>query len=289
MKWAQTGFEDRIENGLAAVRPRADDARPRPREREASLPGFISENTARIDRIAGSHQGHRRRSASKAEALGSRSSRLADKYNSKEWLDAQTKVVKDYERQEQEAWRRRRLRSAGRGVRSTRSRSAASRRKIFPAMKRVSGKVVPSTGVPHQATPATTRSPPRAGSSRSPRSKGNRRQGEPARTSSTGPLRDREEQRRPRRGPRRRLPAHGRVPEGADRSPSSTRSSRRIRSGRSGWTAVRPHPPHHDYAKQIPDFMNASSEGERPRRSGQDRAARVRRGTSARRWRASRR
>lgn len=90
--WAQTGFEDRIENGaqqygleqmMRWLGP--DSVRP--------LPGIINENTARLDRIAGlvNDVGDDAAKTKASEALVA----LATRYHSKEWLDAQVKVVKE--------------------------------------------------------------------------------------------------------------------------------------------------------------------------------------------------
>src|SRR5688572_22720725 len=91
--WTQTGFEDRIENGSQQYGLEqmmrylgADSVRP--------LPGIVSENTARIDRIANLVKeigdDHAKLELSKALVV------LAEKYNSPEWLNAQTKVVSEH-------------------------------------------------------------------------------------------------------------------------------------------------------------------------------------------------
>jgi hypothetical protein len=93
MKWAQTGFEDRVENGsqqygleqmMRALGP----------ESVKVLPGLVNENTSRIDRIAGLIKDIGDDQA-KME-LSKQLVVLADKYNSPEWIAAQTKIVKDF-------------------------------------------------------------------------------------------------------------------------------------------------------------------------------------------------
>lgn len=93
MKWSQTGFEDRVENGSQQY-GLEQMMRTLGSESVKILPGLVSENTARIDRIA-----------SLIKDIGDDATKLelskafvvlADKYNSKEWVDQQTKIVKDY-------------------------------------------------------------------------------------------------------------------------------------------------------------------------------------------------
>ena len=77
---------------LAAVRPRADDALSRPREREDAAGHHQREQRAHRPRRRPHQRSRRaRRSSRRADALVA----LANKYNSKEWLDEQTKIVKD--------------------------------------------------------------------------------------------------------------------------------------------------------------------------------------------------
>ncbi len=93
LKWSQAGFEDRIENGSQQYGLEqmmhtlgADSVK--------QLPGLVNENTTRIDRIATLVKeigdDPTKLDLSKAFVV------LADKYNSKDWLDAQTKTVKEY-------------------------------------------------------------------------------------------------------------------------------------------------------------------------------------------------
>ncbi|HVJ89291.1 MAG TPA: hypothetical protein VM580_05765, partial [Labilithrix sp.] len=93
MQWAQTGFEDRVENGSQQY-GLEQMMRTLGAASVKVLPGLVNENTARIDRIA-----------SLVKDIGDDAAKLelskalvvlADKYNSKEWLDAQTKVVKEH-------------------------------------------------------------------------------------------------------------------------------------------------------------------------------------------------
>jgi len=93
MKWAQTGFEDRVENGSQQYGLEQMMRMLGP-ESVKVLPGLVNENTARIDRIA-----------SLIKDIGDDASKqemskqlvvLAEKYNAKEWLEAQTKIVKEY-------------------------------------------------------------------------------------------------------------------------------------------------------------------------------------------------
>jgi hypothetical protein len=91
-KWASTGFEDRIENGSQQFGLEQMMRFLGP-ESVKTLPGIINENAARIDRVASliNDVGDEPTKLKASEALTA----LAHKYNSKEWLDAQTKVVKE--------------------------------------------------------------------------------------------------------------------------------------------------------------------------------------------------
>ena len=93
MHWAQTGFEDRVENGSQQY-GLEQMMRTLGPESVKILPGLVNENTTRVDRIA-----------SLIKDIGDESVKLevskafvtlAEKYNSKEWLDTQTKTVKEY-------------------------------------------------------------------------------------------------------------------------------------------------------------------------------------------------
>ena len=132
LHWAQTGFEDRIENGSQQygleqmMRTLGSDS-------VKILPGLVNENTARIDRIASLIKdiGDEPTKLEMSKALVG----LADKYNSKEWLEAQTKIVKEH--------------NAKNNVKADDSQVAAQVDKIqerrlteevFPSMKRIAGR-----------------------------------------------------------------------------------------------------------------------------------------------------
>lgn len=93
IKWTQTGFEDRVENG-AQQYGMEQMMRYLGAESVRTLPSIVNENTARIDRIATLVKdiGDQNTQLELAKAYVA----LAEKYNSKEWLDAQTKVVKEH-------------------------------------------------------------------------------------------------------------------------------------------------------------------------------------------------
>ncbi|MBX3203045.1 MAG: hypothetical protein KF894_33280 [Labilithrix sp.] len=132
MHWAQTGFEDRVENGSQQY-GLEQMMRTLGSESVKILPGLVNENTARIDRIASLiHDiGDEPTKLEMSKALVG----LADKYGSKEWLEAQTKVVKEH--------------NAKNNVKADDSQVAAQVDKIqerrlteevFPAMKRIAGR-----------------------------------------------------------------------------------------------------------------------------------------------------
>ena len=91
-KWASTGFEDRIESGSQQFGLEQMMRFLGP-ESVKTLPGIINENAARLDRVANliNDVGDEPTKLKASEALVA----LAQKYNSKEWLEAQTKVVKE--------------------------------------------------------------------------------------------------------------------------------------------------------------------------------------------------
>lgn len=132
MKWAQTGFEDRVENGSQQY-GLEQMMRFLGSESVKGLPGIVNENTARIDRIASLVKdiGDDATKLELSKALVT----LADKYNSKDWLEAQTKVVKEH--------------NAKNNVKADDNQVAAQVDKIqerrlteevFPAMKKVAGR-----------------------------------------------------------------------------------------------------------------------------------------------------
>ena len=203
-KWASTGFEDRIENGSQQFGLEQMMRFLGP-ESVKTLPGIINENASRIDRIAGliNDVGDEATKLKASEALVA----LAQKYNSKEWLEAQTKVVKES--------------NARNNVKADDTQVAGQVDKIqernlteavFPAMKRVGGRPAIDYLFALRRRREEQRRAPQA-RARGPR--GARRQEQPERPRAH--LRDREERGEPGRGSRRRVPAHGRVPEGADR------------------------------------------------------------------------
>jgi hypothetical protein len=93
MHWAQTGFEDRVENGSQQY-GLEQMMRVLGSESVKILPSLVNENTARIDRIAAlikdMGDDPTKLELSKSFVV------LAEKYNSKEWVDQQTKIVKDH-------------------------------------------------------------------------------------------------------------------------------------------------------------------------------------------------
>ena len=131
-KWASTGFEDRIENGSQQFGLEQMMRFLGP-ESVKTLPGIINENAARIDRVANliNDVGDEPTKLKASEAL----SALAHKYNSKEWLESQTKVVKES--------------NARNNVKADETQVAGQVDKIqernlteavFPAMKKVGGR-----------------------------------------------------------------------------------------------------------------------------------------------------
>lgn len=134
-KWAQTGFEDRVENG-AQQYGMEQMLRYLGPESVKTLPSLVNENTARIDRIATLVKdiGDAPTQLELAKAFVA----LAEKYNSKEWLDAQTKIVREHNEKN--------------NVKADDTQVAAQVDKIqerrlteevFPAMKKIGGR--PST------------------------------------------------------------------------------------------------------------------------------------------------
>lgn len=131
-KWASTGFEERIENGAQQfgleqmMRYLGPDS-------VKTLPSIINENASRIDRIANliNDVGDEATKLKASEAVVA----LANRYNSKEWLEAQTKVVKES--------------NARNNVKADDSQVAGQVDKIqernlseavFPAMKKIGGR-----------------------------------------------------------------------------------------------------------------------------------------------------
>jgi hypothetical protein len=92
IKWSQTGFQDRVENGSQQY-GLEQMMHYLGAESVKTLPGIVNEDTARIDRIATlvNDVGDDATKQKLSEALVA----LAQKYHSKDWLDGQTKIVKE--------------------------------------------------------------------------------------------------------------------------------------------------------------------------------------------------
>jgi len=131
-KWSQTGFEDRIENGSQQY-GLEQMMRTLGPESVKILPGLISENTSRIDRIAGLIKdiGDDQAKADLSTALV----KLAEKYNSKEWVDSQTKIVKEYNTKQKQTADDSQVAAQVDKIQERRLTE-----EIFPAMKRIAGK-----------------------------------------------------------------------------------------------------------------------------------------------------
>jgi len=131
-KWASTGFEDRIENGAQQFGLEQMMRYLGP-ESVKALPGLINENVGRIDRVAGlvNDVGDEPTKLKASEALAA----LATKYNSKDWLDSQTKVVK-------ESNARNNIKADDNQVAGQVDKIQERRltEEVFPAMKKVGGR-----------------------------------------------------------------------------------------------------------------------------------------------------
>ncbi len=131
-RWAATGFEDRVESGSQQFGLEQMMRYLGP-ESVRTLPGIINEHAARIDRIASliNDVGDDPTKVKASEALVA----LAQKYNSKEWLDAQTKVVK-------ESNARNNLKADDTQVAGQVDKIQDRRlvEEVFPAMKKVGGR-----------------------------------------------------------------------------------------------------------------------------------------------------
>lgn len=131
-KWASTGFEDRIENGTQQF-GLEQMMRFLGHDSVRTLPGIINENAARIDRVASliNEVGDDATKLKASEALTA----LAHKYNSKEWLDAQTKLVK-------ESNARNNIKADDNQVAGQVDKIQERRltEEVFPAMKRLGGR-----------------------------------------------------------------------------------------------------------------------------------------------------
>lgn len=132
MRWAQTGFEDRVENGSQQY-GLEQMMHMLGAESVKMLPGLVDEDTARLDRIASLVKdiGDEATTLELSKALVG----LGEKYGSKEWLEAQTKIVKEH--------------NAKNDVKADDAQVAAQVDKIqerrlteeiFPAMKKIAGR-----------------------------------------------------------------------------------------------------------------------------------------------------
>jgi hypothetical protein len=130
--WATAGFEDRIDNGAQQFGLEQMMRYLGP-ESVKTLPGFLNENAARIDRVASlvNDVGDEPTKLKASEALAA----LAQKYNTKEWLEAQTKVVK-------ESNARNNIKADDTQVAGQVDKIQERRlnEEVFPAMKRVGGR-----------------------------------------------------------------------------------------------------------------------------------------------------
>jgi hypothetical protein len=134
VKWVQTGFEDRIENGSQqfGVEQMMRYLGPESAEK---LPSIINENASRLDRIAAlvADIGSDATKQKTAEALVA----LATKYNTKDWLNAQTSVVKDYNKKNNSN-----ASDAQVAVQVDKIQERRLTEEVFPAMKKVGGRPV---------------------------------------------------------------------------------------------------------------------------------------------------
>lgn len=132
MHWAQTGFEDRIENGSQQY-GLEQMMRTLGSESVKILPGLVNENTARIDRIASLIKdiGDEPTKAELSKVLVV----LADKYNSKEWLESQAKVVREHN-----AKNNQKADDTQVAAQVDKIQERRLTEEVFPAMKKISGR-----------------------------------------------------------------------------------------------------------------------------------------------------
>lgn len=131
-KWAQTGFEDRVENGSQQfgieqmMRYLGPDS-------VRTLPGIVNETTARLDRVANlvNDVGDDAAKQKMSEALVE----LGKRYHSREWLDSQTKVIRDSNAKNK-------IKADDTQVAGQLDKIQERRltEEVFPAMKRVGGR-----------------------------------------------------------------------------------------------------------------------------------------------------
>ena len=243
-QWAQTDFEDRIENGSQQF-GLEQMMRFLGAPSVKTLPSIINENSTQDRPHRRPHQRRRRR---RHEAQGAREAlvALAKQIDSKDWLDEQTHARRGVERAQQHQGRRRR-RSP---VRSSKYPGAELTEEVFPAMKQ--RRRPPVDRLPLHVRAPTRRQHRRAPQARARRARGPRRQEQPDATSSASSRSPRDDD-TPGRGSRRRVPAHGRAPEGADRPEALHALRAEEVEGPLGRGATRPQDD--DSTKQIPEFM----------------------------------
>jgi hypothetical protein len=130
--WAQTGFEDRVENGsqqfgLEQMMRYLGSASVK------NLPPTINENTARLDRIATLVKdiGDEPTKVETSKAFVA----LAEKYNTKEWLEAQLKIVKEHNAKNNPG-----ATEAQALVQVAKIQERRLTEEVFPAMKRIGGR-----------------------------------------------------------------------------------------------------------------------------------------------------
>lgn len=131
-QWAQTGFEDRIENGsqqYGLEQMMRYLGAPSVRQ----LPALINENANRVDRICAliSDIGEEQTKLKASEALVT----LAKRYQSAEWLAEQTKVVKEHNAKNNQKADDNQV--AGQVAKIQERRLTEE---VFPAMKKVGGR-----------------------------------------------------------------------------------------------------------------------------------------------------
>jgi hypothetical protein len=132
IKWSQTGFDDRVENGSQQFGLEQMMRYLGP-ESVKTLPSIISDNTGRIDRIANLVKdiGDPETKLELSKAFV----QLAEKYNSKEWLDAQTKIVQEHNKKNNTAADEKQVAAQVDKIQEKRLTE-----EVFPAMKKSAGR-----------------------------------------------------------------------------------------------------------------------------------------------------
>ena len=239
-----------------------------------TLPGLVNENTARASTASRSSSTTSGDEPTKLE-LSKALVALAEKYNSKDWLDAQTKIVKEYNGEEQRQGRRHAGRRAGR-----QDPRAAAHRRGLPGDEE--GRRAAFDRVPRSLRRRREASRPERRKLALAALEGSLDKNNPDDLERIFAIAKNDDA--PERGPRRRVPAHRRVPEGADR-PEALHALRASRSGRSAGSAV-------ELVlktmttKHVPEFMAPPAEDAR-HEDGHDRASPY--GGVIRRWKPRRR